>query len=137
MSRKGHQVKTTVSMMVVLSMTLLVLTGCGTPFTNLCEQKGSTMAAMTRVLETVQDADSAQRAAPRMESLVARYASIEAELEQYNAMAEIGRMDEGSQRRFMQRYGELREIGDQFYAEMDRVSADPEMYAPLADVMNP
>ncbi len=46
-------------------------------------------------------------------------------------------MDEGSQRRFMQRYGEIQEIGDLFYAEMDRVSADPEMYAPLADVMNP
>jgi uncharacterized lipoprotein YajG len=95
--------KTTLSMMIVLSMTLLMLTGCGTPFTNLCEQKGATMTQMTNVLKTVQDAESAQKAAPRLEPLVAKFAKIDSQLDEYNALQEIGKMDEGSQKRFVQR----------------------------------
>jgi len=129
--------KTTLSMMVALSMTLLVLTGCGTPYTNLCEQKGATMTQMTNVLKTVQDAESAQKAAPRLDPLVARYAKIDSELDEYNALQEIGKMDEGAQQRFMKRYGELKEISNEFYAEVDRVRSDPEMFAPLEDVLSP
>jgi uncharacterized lipoprotein YajG len=129
--------KTTLSMMIVLSMTLLMLTGCGTPFTNLCEQKGATMTQMTDVLKTVHDAESAEKAAPRLDPLVARYAKIDSELDEYNALQEIGKMDEGAQKRFMKRYGELKEISREFYSELDRVRSDPEMFAPLEDVLSP
>jgi uncharacterized lipoprotein YajG len=129
--------KTTLSMMIVLSMTLLMLTGCGTPYTNLCEQKGTTMAQMTNVLKTVKDAESAEKAAPRLDPLVAKFAKIDSQLDEYNALQEIGEMDEDAQQRFMKRYGELNEISDQFYAEVDRVRSDPEMFAPLEDVLSP
>ena len=48
-----------------------------------------------------------------------------------------GNMDEGAQMRFMKRYGELSEVSDKFYAEVDRVRSDPEMFAPLEDVLSP
>jgi uncharacterized lipoprotein YajG len=136
-NRKGHHMKTTLSMMIVLSMTLLMLTGCGTPYTNLCEQKGATMTQMTNVLKTVQDATSAEKAAPRLDPLVAKFAKIDTQLDEYNALQEIGKMDEGAQQRFMKRYGELKEMGNAFYAEVDRVRSDPEMFAPLEDVLSP
>jgi uncharacterized protein YceK len=128
-----NQIPATIAVLAVLVM----LSGCGTRFTNLCEQKGATMVQMTHVLETVQDSESAQRAAPRLEPLVARLMRIEDELNEYDGMAEIGRMDEGSQRRFMQRYGELREMRDAFYEELDRVRADPAMFAPIEPVLYP
>jgi hypothetical protein len=129
--------KTTIPTMIAALSVLVMLAGCGTPFTNLCEQKGATMAQMTRILETVQDEESAERAAPRLEPLVARLMRIETQLNEYDGMAEIGRMDEGAQRRFMQRYRELRQMSDAFYEELDRVRADPAMFAPIEPVLYP
>jgi molybdopterin converting factor small subunit len=118
------------TMLAVLTMVAVLMTGCGETHDSLMKKTIDTMEEMTEVMATIQDKESAEKAAPKLEKLGEKLEALGEKAE------ELGEPDQATQDKLQEKYGKrMEEVGMKFVGQMFRIGMDPELNAVLEEAM--